>query len=221
MGLEVILNNIANWLQLWSGRHIFKRTRLRHQYKERLVEVVNGFADAMADRGKTSSLISVITEAMTADVSKNVQIQGQLKAAQILGKWYSEYKGTPKSVMLRYISLSFDQFARILYETHSVFNEFFQVIANDEVIRNKLKSNSHCYPYFEKIYNRITMDFEELCKEARKTLGDEFKVHQTGQRVKSTFDSFGLFYPLLIMNYSELGFEYLNKGEMGSLLERG
>ena len=42
MGWEVILNNIANWLQQWIGRYIFKGTRLRHQYKERLVEIGKG-----------------------------------------------------------------------------------------------------------------------------------------------------------------------------------
>lgn len=177
MGLEVILNNIANCLQQWIGRYIFKRTRLRHQYKERLGEVVNGFADAMADRGKTCSLTSVMSEAMTDDKNKNLRIQGQLRQAEMLGKWYSDYKTSSHSLMLSHLHKSFDQFASILYETHSVFNEFFQGIVNEELIRSKLKSNSYRYPYFEKIYNRTTMDFEELCKEARKTLGDKFREH--------------------------------------------
>ena len=178
MGLEVILNNIANLLQQWIGRHIFKRTRLRHQYKERLVEIVNDFADAMADRGKTCSLISVMSEGMTEDTNKNLRIQEQLRQAQMLGKWYSDYKTSIHSLILRYLHQSFDQFASILYETHLVFNEFFQGIVNEEFIRSKLKSNSYRYPYFEKIYNRITMDFEELCKEARKALGDKFREYQ-------------------------------------------
>jgi hypothetical protein len=178
MGLEIILNNIGNWLQQWIGRHIFKRTRLRHQYKERLTEIVDGFADAMADRGKTCSLISVISEAMTDDANKNLRIQGQFRQAQILRKWYSEYKTTPNLSMLRYIHQSFERFASILYETHLVFSEFFQGIANEEVIRSKLKNDTYRYAYFEKIYNRTTTDFERLCKEARKALGDKFKEYE-------------------------------------------
>jgi len=178
--LDVILNNIANWLQQWIGRHIFKRTRLRHQYKERLIEIVDGFADAMADSRKTCSLISVISEAMTDDANKNLRIHGQLGQARILTTWYSEYKKIPHLSMLRYIHQSFDQFANILYKTHLLFNEFFQSIANEDVIRNKLKNDSYRYPYFEKIYNKTTTDFERLCKEARKALGDKFKEHQFG-----------------------------------------
>lgn len=178
MVFEAILNNILNWVQQWIGRHIFKRTRLRHQYKEKLIEIVNDFADAMADRGKTCSLISVMSEAMTDDTNKNLRIQGQLRQAQILGRWYSEYKAIPHLLMLRHLHQLFEQFASILHETHSIFNEFFQGIANDDVIRNKLKDDSYRCPYFEKIYNRATMDFEQLCKEARKALGDKFREHQ-------------------------------------------
>lgn len=178
MGPEIILDNIANWLQHWVGRYIFGRTRLRHRFKEGLIEIVDGYADAMADSGRTSSLVSVINQALADDKNKNARIQGPLRSAQILGKWYSEYKGNPKSIMLSYISQSFDHFARILHESHSVFNEFFQVIANDETIRNKLRSDSYSYPYFEKIYNKATTDFEQLCKEARKALGNDFKEYQ-------------------------------------------
>ena len=80
--------------------------------------------------------------------------------------------------MLRYIHQSFNQFASILYETHLVFSEFFQVIANEEVIRSKLKNDIYRYPYFEKIYNRTTTDFERVCKEAQKALGDKFKKYE-------------------------------------------
>ena len=175
---EIILNNITNWLQHWVGRYIFRRTRLRHRFKERLIAIVDGYADAMTDSGRTSSLVSVINQALTDDINKDARIQGPLRAAQILGKWYSEYKANPKSIMLRYISQSFDHFARILYESHSVFNELFQVIAKDETIRNKLKGDSYGYPYFEKIYNKATTDFEQLCKEARRALGDDFREYQ-------------------------------------------
>lgn len=178
MSPEVIINNIANWLQQWIGRHIFKRTRLRNRFKESLVEIVDGFADTMSDSRKTSSLVSVISEVMGADINKTIQIQGQLRATQILGRWYFEYKDSPNSIMLRHISQSFDQFARILYETHSIFNEFFQAIASDDMIRKKLKNDSSRYPYFEKIYNKTTTDFEQLCKEARRVLGDDFKEYQ-------------------------------------------
>ena len=178
MSWGVILNNIINWLQQWIGRYIFKKTRLRHQYKERLAEIVDGFTDAMADRGKSCSLISVISEAMTDDANKNLRIQGQLRQAQILRKWYSEYETIPHLLMLRYIHQSFNQFASILYETHLVFSEFFQVIANEEVIRSKLKNDTYRYPYFEKIYNRTTTNFERLCKEAQKALGDKFKKYE-------------------------------------------
>ena len=178
MGPEVIINNIANWFQHWVGRYLFRKTRLRYRFKEKLIEIVDGYADTMADFGRTCSLVSVIREAMTEDNNKNMRIQGQLRAAQILGRWYTECKESPNLMVLRHVSKSFDQFARLLYETHSVFNEFFQVIANDELIRNKLKNDSSRYPYFEKIYNKTITDFEDLCKEARKSLEGEFREHQ-------------------------------------------
>lgn len=178
MNLEIIINNISNWLQHWIGRRIFRKTRLRHQYKERLNEIVDAFAFAMSDRKRTCSMVSVISEARAEDRSKNIQIDGKLRMAELLGKWYSEFRGSPNFMMLKYISQSFEEFARILYETHLVFNEFFQVTASDEEIRKKLKNDSSCYPYFEKIYNKATADFEELCKEASKNLKNEFREHQ-------------------------------------------
>lgn len=178
MGPEVIINNIANWLQQWVWRHLFRKTKLKHRFKKKLIEIVDGYAYALADFGRTCSLVSVIREAMTEDVDKITRIQGQLRAAQVLGKWYAAYKESPNLIMLRHVSKSFDQFAGLLYETQSIFNEFFQVIATDQLIRNKLKNDSSGYPYFEKIYNKTTTDFEDLCKEAKKAMGDEFREYQ-------------------------------------------
>lgn len=178
MGPEVIINNIANWLQNWVGRYVFRKTRLRYRFKEKLTEIVDGYAYAMADSGRICSLVSVIRGATTEDNNKNTRIQGQLRAAQILGRSYTEYKDSPNLMVLRHVSKSFDQFAKLLYETHSVFNEFFQVIDHDELIRTKLKNDSSRYPYFEKIYNKTIIDFEDLCKEAKKALGCEFREYQ-------------------------------------------
>lgn len=178
MNLEIIINNISNWLQHWIGRRIFRKTRLRYQYKERLNEIVDGFAYAMSDRGRTCSMVSVINEATTEERNRTIRIQGQSKMAELLGKWYSEFRDCPNFMMLKYISKSFEEFARILYETHSVFNEFFQIIATDETIRNRLKNDSSRYPYFEKIYNKTTADFEQLCREASSNLKDEFRKHE-------------------------------------------
>lgn len=177
MNREIIINNISNLLQQLVGRHVFRKIRLRYQYKERLNEIVDGFADAMGER-KTCSMVSVISDATTKDTSMNIQIHGQVKMAQFLRKWYSAFRGKPNFVMLKYVSQYFEEFARILYETHSIFNEFFQLIARDEEIKNKLKSNSSRYPYFEKIYNKTTTDFEKLCKEASRNLKGEFREHK-------------------------------------------
>lgn len=175
---DIVIGSIASWLQRRIGRYVVRKSRLRFSFKERLNEIVGDFADAMADRGKTCSLVSVMNEAMSADINKDIRVQGQLKTAELLGKWYSAYKSSLNSVMLRYVSQSFDQLARILYETHSVFNEFFQATANEEGVRNKLKNDSSRYTHFEKIYNKTTADFEHLCKEARKTLGEEFRDYE-------------------------------------------
>jgi len=175
---DIVIGSIANWVQRHVGRYAFRKTRLRFRFKDKLQEIVDDFADAMADRGKTCSLVSVISEAIPADTSRNGRVHCQLRVAQLLGKWFSEYRGSSNSVMPTDISGSFDQFARILYETHSVFREFLQVIGTDETICNRLKNDSSRYPYFEKIYNKTTADFEALCREARKTLGDEFRDHQ-------------------------------------------
>ncbi len=178
MGPEVIISNIANWLQRWVGKYLFRKSKLRYRFREKLIEIVDGYAYSMDGVGRTCSLVSVIREAMTEDKNKNMRIQQQLRAAQVLGRWYSEYKESTNLMMLKYVSKSFDQFAGILHETQSVFNEFFQVIANNEMIRNKLKNDSSRYPYFEKIYNKTITDLEDLCKEAKKGLGGEFRDHQ-------------------------------------------
>jgi len=178
MNVGIVINNISNLLQLWIWKRIFRKTRLRYQYKERLNEIVDGFAYAMSDHGKTCSMVSIMNEAKVEEINKNILIHGSLRTAQLLGKWYSEFRGSPNCIMLKYISQSFEEFARILYETHSVFNEFFQVIANDEAVRRKLKNDSSRYPYFEKIYNKTTGDFEGLCQEASRNLGHEFKEHE-------------------------------------------
>lgn len=86
MNLEIIINSISNWLQHWIGRRIFRKTRLRHQYKERLNEIVDAFAFAMSDRGRTCSMVSVISEARVKERCKNIQIDGQLRMAELLGE---------------------------------------------------------------------------------------------------------------------------------------
>lgn len=177
MSAEAVISHIASWFQQYIGRYIFRKTKLRHQFRERLIEIINGFADTMADYGKSCSLLSVMRDATTDDVNKEHQIQSKLDAARILGKWYAEFKECPKIVTLKNVSKSFDQFASILHETQSVFTGFVQTISNDDRICKKLKRNSYGYPYFEKIYNDTISDFERLCREARKELKDEFKEH--------------------------------------------
>ena len=180
MSTEAIISNITNWFQRYIGKYILRKTKLRQQYKERLIEIVNDYAEVMADRGRTCSLISLISTALTDDGNLNHQIQGPLSTARILQKWYSQYRESPNFVILKNVSHSFNQFAGILHETRSVFEDFFQVIRNEDTIIKKLKGESYGYPYFEKIYDRTTKDFERLCKDARKELKDEFKEHKFG-----------------------------------------
>ena len=175
---DIVMGTAVNWLQQHVGRHAFRKTKLRFRFKDKLQEIVDDFADAMGDRGKTCSLVSVISEAIPTDASTNEQVHCQVRLAEVLGRWFSAYRRSSKSVMPTGISRSFDEFARILYETHSVFRQFLQVIATDATICNRLKEDSSRYPYFEKICNKTTADFETLSREARKTLGAEFRDHE-------------------------------------------
>jgi len=175
---DIVVGTAVNWIQQDVGRHAFRKTKLRFRFKDKLQEIVDNFADAMADRGKTCSLVSVISKAIPTDASTNERVHCQVRLAEVSGRWFSAYRRSSKSVMPTGISGSFDEFARILYETHSVFREFVQVIATDETICNKLKEDNSRYPYLEKIYNKTTADFETLCGDARKTLGHEFRDHQ-------------------------------------------
>jgi len=172
---EIITNNITNRMERWIGRYIFKKTKLRYQFKERLNEIVADFADAMSDRGRNCSMESVISAARIEDKNRNAQIQEQLRVVQVLREWYSEFRDSSNFMPPKHISRSINEFARILYETNSLFERFFQVIINDQETRNRLKNNSSCYPYFDKIYDQTTIAFEKLCKEASKHLKNEFK----------------------------------------------
>ncbi len=47
-------------------------------------EIVDGFAYAMSDRGRTCSMVSVINEATTEERNRTIRIQGQSKMAELL-----------------------------------------------------------------------------------------------------------------------------------------
>ncbi len=175
MDLKIIIDNFFNFFLQWLGKYVFRKTRLRYQYKERLKEIVDGFTYAIGDDTRTCSIIYIISNVRPRDLNKNIQIQDTRMMAELLGKWYSAFKVKLDFLILKHVSQSFEEFARILYEIHTIFNKFFQLVDKDEEIKNNLKNNSFGYPYFEKIYNKTTTDFEQLCKEASKNLKKEFK----------------------------------------------
>ena len=83
MILRIIGEYLGNRFQAWIGRRIFRRTRLRHTLRKQLAEIVDSFADAMADTDKTCSLLSVINSASSCDISQAPRIRCLLKTVVI------------------------------------------------------------------------------------------------------------------------------------------
>lgn len=175
---EIIIGNILNWFQQRIGKHIFPNLRLRHKYKQELNDIVDYFDDAMHSQRKTCSLYTIINNINSTDTLKRTQIKCQAKNALILEKWYSSLKSKLNSTNLKQITQYYDEFARILYQTHDIFREFSQTIQDEEEIIKRLRKNDAGYPLFEKIYNETTKDFEKITKQASYKLKKEYRDYK-------------------------------------------
>ena len=167
--------------------YIFPKTRARIIYREKLRDVVHGFAPCIQDTSFPGNLERIIADArdlIEEKVPRQEVINKHLadfinflfKRISQLNKRITFLQNTIDHSYLNYTARLSDEFIRILSDSQQIFSDFVRTLeskldkAQAEYIFQKLKRDARGYPVFESVYTDTVNTLKKITKEARKKL---------------------------------------------------
>lgn len=190
MWLIIALQSLGSILIDKFLGYIFPKTRARIIYREKLRDVVHGFAPCIQDTSSPGNLERITAEARDLIVKKVPReelinkhllefINFQSKRISQLNKRIAFLLNTLDHSYLRYTAKLSDEFIRILSDAQRIFSDFVRTLESNldkgqaEYVFQKLKRDTRGYPVFESVYNDTVSTLKKITQEAHKKLPKE------------------------------------------------
>ena len=187
MWLIIALQSLGSILIDKSLGYIFPKTRARTIYRDKLRDVVHGFAPCIQDTSSPGNL-----ERITADgrdlIAKKVpreelinkhlleSINFYIKRISQLNKRIAFLQNTIDHSYLSYTARLSDEFIRILSDSQRIFTDFLRTLESKldktqaEYVLRELKRDTRGYPVFESVYNDTVSTLKKITQQAHKKL---------------------------------------------------